>query len=130
MATQYLPGLNLAEAVASAASWSAPGCGGWSGTWGRPCRRWPPPTSYTGISPSNVILSLQGAHVIDFGIAQAADSSAITSTGSRVGTPAFMSPEYLREGRCDTASDVFSLAGSLIYAATGHAPSGTERAST
>jgi hypothetical protein len=35
-----------------------------------------------------------------------------------------MAPEYLREGRCDTASDVFSLAGSLTYATTGNAPFG------
>nr|WP_318656263.1 peptidoglycan-binding protein [Streptomyces resistomycificus] len=71
-----------------------------------------------------MILSPQGAHVIDFGISQAVDSSSITITGNRVGTPAYMSPEYLREGRCDTASDVFSLACTIVYAATGRAPFG------
>jgi eukaryotic-like serine/threonine-protein kinase len=35
-----------------------------------------------------------------------------------------MAPEYLREGHCDAASDVFSLAGTLIHAATGRGPFG------
>ncbi|MET9831235.1 serine/threonine-protein kinase [Streptomyces sp. NPDC006385] len=125
MATQYVPGLNLADAVRD--------CGtlGPAGVWRLVADLGQALSAlaaagvvHRDLKPSNVILSLQGAHVIDFGIAQAADSSAITSTGNRVGTPAFMSPEYLREGRCDTASDVFSLAGSLSYAATGHAPFG------
>ncbi|MDT0568079.1 protein kinase [Streptomyces sp. DSM 3412] len=76
------------------------------------------------LKPSNVLLSARGAHVIDFGIAKAADASAITGTGNRVGTPAYMSPEYLRTGACDTASDVFSLACALVFAATGSAPFG------
>lgn len=76
------------------------------------------------LKPSNVLLSLRGAHVIDFGISKAADASAITGTGNRVGTPAYMSPEYLRTGHCDATSDVFSLAGTLIYAAVGRAPFG------
>lgn len=76
------------------------------------------------LKPSNVLLSVQGAHVIDFGLSKAADASAITGTGNRVGTPAYMSPEHLRTGLCDTASDVFSLAGTLVYAATGRGPFG------
>ncbi|QOV36135.1 protein kinase [Streptomyces ferrugineus] len=125
MATQYLPGLDLAEAVRE--------CGvlGPAGVWrlvadlGQALSAMAAAgVVHRDLKPSNVILSLQGAHVIDFGISQAADSSAITTTGSRVGTPAYMSPEYLREGRCDTASDVFSLACSLVYASTGNAPFG------
>ncbi|MGW6736238.1 protein kinase domain-containing protein [Streptomyces sp. NPDC055013] len=125
MATQYLPGLNLAEAVRECGKLERAGVWRLVGDMGQALSALAAAdVVHRDLKPSNVILSLQGAHVIDFGIAQAADSSAITSTGSRVGTPAFMSPEYLREGRCDTASDVFSLAGSLIYAATGHAPFG------
>ncbi|NUT24343.1 MAG: protein kinase [Streptomyces sp.] len=125
MATEYLPGLNLADAVRECGTLGAAGVWRLVAELGQALSA----LSAAGVvhrdlKPSNVILSLQGAHVIDFGIAQAADSSAITTTGARVGTPAFMSPEYLREGNCDTASDVFSLAGSLSYAATGHAPFG------
>ncbi|GAA4068151.1 protein kinase domain-containing protein [Streptomyces shaanxiensis] len=125
MATQYLPGLNLADAVRECGRLEAAGVWRLVAELGQALSALAAAdVVHRDLKPSNVILSLQGAHVIDFGIAQAADSSAITTTGNRVGTPAFMAPEYLREARCDTASDVFSLAGSLIYAATGHAPFG------
>ncbi|MBT2675154.1 serine/threonine protein kinase, partial [Streptomyces sp. ISL-14] len=125
MATQYVPGLNLADAVRDCGTLAPADVWRLVADLGQALSAMAAAdVVHRDLKPSNVILSPQGAHVIDFGIAQAADSSAITSTGSRVGTPAFMAPEYLREGRCDTASDVFSLAGSLIYAATGHAPFG------
>ena len=76
------------------------------------------------LKPSNVLLSVHGVHLIDFGISKALDASSITSTGARVGTPAYMSPEYLRTGECDAASDLFSLAGTLAYAVAGRAPFG------
>ncbi|WP_405587658.1 protein kinase domain-containing protein [Streptomyces sp. NBC_01092] len=125
MATQYLPGLNLAEAVRECGRLEPAGVWRLVAEMGQALSALAAAdVVHRDLKPSNVILSLQGVYVIDFGIAQAADGSAITSSGSRVGTPAFMAPEYLREGSCDTASDVFSLAGSLIYAATGHAPFG------
>ncbi|MFE7269078.1 protein kinase [Streptomyces sp. NPDC057623] len=125
MATQYVPGFNLADAVRDCGTLVPAGMWRLVADLGQALSAMAAAdVVHRDLKPSNVILSPQGAHVIDFGIAQAADSSAITSTGSRVGTPAFMAPEYLREGRCDTASDIFSLAGSLIYAATGHAPFG------
>lgn len=125
MATQYVPGLNLADAVRDCGTLAPAGMWRLVADLGQALSAMAAAdVVHRDLKPSNVILSPQGAHVIDFGIAQAADSSAITSTGSRVGTPAFMAPEYLREGRCDAVSDVFSLAGSLIYAATGHAPFG------
>ncbi|MCX4698452.1 serine/threonine-protein kinase [Streptomyces sp. NBC_01352] len=125
MATEYLPGLNLADAVRECGPLEPPGMWRLVAELGQALSALAAAgVVHRDLKPSNVILSSQGAQVIDFGISQAADSSAITTTGNRVGTPAFMSPEYLREGRCDTISDVFSLAGSLVYAATGHAPFG------
>jgi predicted Ser/Thr protein kinase len=125
LATQYVPGLNLADAVRDCGMLTRAGVWRLVADLGQALSALAVAgVVHRDLKPSNVILSQQGAHLIDFGIAQAADSSAITSTGNRVGTPAFMAPEYLREGRSDTASDVFSLAGSLIYAATGHAPFG------
>jgi predicted Ser/Thr protein kinase len=125
MATQYLPGLNLADAVRECGPLDVTGLWRLVGDLGQALAALAVAgVVHRDLKPSNVILSQQGAHIIDFGIARATDSSAITSTGNRVGTPAFMAPEYLREGHCDTASDVFSLAGSLIYAATGRAPFG------
>ncbi|WP_326584801.1 protein kinase [Streptomyces sp. NBC_00481] len=125
MATEYLPGLDLAAAVHEDGPLSAVAVRRLVAELGQALAD----LSAAGIvhrdlKPSNVLLSARGAHVIDFGIAKAADASAITGTGNRVGTPAYMSPEYLRTGTCDTASDVFSLACTLIFAATGSAPFG------
>ncbi|WP_030597598.1 serine/threonine-protein kinase [Streptomyces fulvoviolaceus] len=125
MATQYVPGLNLADAVRECGPLEPAGVWRLVADLGRALSALAAVgVVHRDLKPSNVILSTRRAHVIDFGISQAVDSSAITGTGSRVGTPAFMSPEYLREGRCDAASDVFSLACALTYAATGHAPFG------
>ncbi|UUU31396.1 serine/threonine-protein kinase [Streptomyces sp. CA-210063] len=125
MSTQYLPGLNLADAVRECGALEAAGAWRLVAELGHALSALATASVvHRDLKPSNVILTLQGAHVIDFGISRAVDSSAITVTGSRVGTPAFMSPEYLRDGRCDTTSDMFSLAGTIVYAATGHAPFG------
>ncbi|KUO16540.1 serine/threonine-protein kinase [Streptomyces dysideae] len=125
MATEYLPGLDLADAVredgalATAAVWRL------VAELGRALADFATAgIVHRDLKPSNVLLSVRGAHVIDFGLSKAVDASALTGTGNRVGTPAYMSPEHLRTGVCDTASDVFSLAGTLIYAATGRAPFG------
>lgn len=125
MATEYLPGLSLAEAVRECGL-PAP-----AGVWRLVAELGEALSAlaaagvvHRDLKPSNVILSPRGAHVIDFGISRAADSSAITMSGNRVGTAAYMAPEYLREGRCDAASDVFSLGCTIVYAATGHAPFG------
>lgn len=125
MATEYVPGLDLAAAVHEDGPLPAVAVRRLVAELGQALAD----LSAAGIvhrdlKPSNVLLSARGAHVIDFGIAKAADASAITGTGNRVGTPAYMSPEYLRTGECDTASDVFSLACALVFAATGSAPFG------
>ncbi|WP_329214503.1 serine/threonine-protein kinase [Streptomyces sp. NBC_01485] len=125
MATEYVPGLDLAEAVREGGA--LPSATVWYliAELGRALAALAAAdVVHRDLKPSNVLLSLQGAWVIDFGISKAADASAITSTGNRVGTPAYMSPEYLRTGQCDASSDVFSLAGTLLYAATGRAPFG------
>ncbi|MFD9394365.1 protein kinase [Streptomyces sp. NPDC060000] len=125
MATEYVPGLDLADVVRVDGALSAATVWRLVAELGRALTALAAAeVVHRDLKPSNVLLSLQGAHVIDFGISKAADASAITGTGNRVGTPAYMSPEYLRTGHCDAASDVFSLAGTLLYAATGRAPFG------
>ncbi|KUM88943.1 serine/threonine-protein kinase [Streptomyces pseudovenezuelae] len=125
MATEYLPGLSLAEAVRECGLLEPAGVWRLVAELGEALSALAAAgVVHRDLKPSNVILSPRGAHVIDFGISRAADSSAITTTGNRVGTAAYMAPEYLREGRCDAASDVFSLGCTIVYAATGHAPFG------
>ncbi|WP_326639849.1 serine/threonine-protein kinase [Nonomuraea fuscirosea] len=69
--------------------------------------------------PANVLMGPDGPIVIDFGIAKALDAT--TRTSGVLGTPAYMSPEQFRGERVGPASDLFSWAGSMVYAATGRA---------
>jgi WD40 repeat protein len=75
------------------------------------------------LKPANVILPADGPRIIDFGIARAVDATTgLTTTGSVVGTIAYMSPEQIRGEPADPASDVFSLGCVLAFAATGRPP--------
>lgn len=75
------------------------------------------------MKPSNVLVVEDGPRVIDFGIASGVSNTRLTMTNVAVGTPAYMSPEQARDSRRVTgASDVFSLASTLVFAATGHPP--------
>ncbi|MFI7400462.1 serine/threonine-protein kinase [Streptomyces sp. NPDC049541] len=76
------------------------------------------------IKPSNILLSPDGPRIIDFGIARDDGllESALTTPGSVLGSPAYMSPEQVRSMRVSGATDVFSLGGTLYFAATGRHP--------
>src|SRR5699024_4942712 len=73
------------------------------------------------LKPGNVLLGGDGARVIDFGITQNT-LGAGTLTNSPIGTPAFMAPEQIADGRATAASDVFSWGAVIAYAATGRSP--------
>jgi tRNA A-37 threonylcarbamoyl transferase component Bud32 len=82
------------------------------------------------LKPGNVMLAEDGPAVIDFGIAQAADATALTGTDVRVGTPAFMAPEQIEGSSPATqAVDVFALGLTAHFAATGAHPFGEGSAS-
>ncbi|MEW1862579.1 protein kinase [Streptomyces sp. NPDC088194] len=77
------------------------------------------------VKPSNVMLTLDGLALIDFGIARAADQSRLTKTGMVLGTPEYMAPEQAQAVRPLTAAaDVFALGSLLFFAATGASPFG------
>ncbi|MEU6349828.1 serine/threonine-protein kinase [Streptomyces sp. NPDC047072] len=75
------------------------------------------------VKPSNVLLTLDGPLLIDFGIARATDGTAsLTSTGVSIGSPGYMSPEQILGKGATGAADVFSLGAVLVFAATGQPP--------
>jgi serine/threonine protein kinase len=76
------------------------------------------------LKPSNVLLADDGPRVIDFGIARAAQAASITQTGLMVGSPAYMAPEYVAGQGSGPEGDVFALAGTVLFAATGRPPFG------
>jgi hypothetical protein len=76
------------------------------------------------LKPANVLLAADGPRVIDFGIAHAADATALTGTGAVLGTPAFMAPEQVAGRPVSPATDVFALGHLVAYAATGHSAFG------
>ncbi|MFD0346917.1 serine/threonine protein kinase [Kitasatospora aburaviensis] len=78
------------------------------------------------VKPSNVLLTLDGPRLIDFGITRALDATtALTQSGFVVGSPGFMSPEQADGRPAGPPSDVFSLGAVLAYAATGTMPFGS-----
>ncbi|WLW53006.1 serine/threonine-protein kinase [Streptomyces sp. YU58] len=75
------------------------------------------------VKPSNVLLTLDGPLLIDFGIARATDGTAsLTSTGVSIGSPGYMSPEQILGKGVTGTADVFSYGAVLAYAATGEPP--------
>ncbi|MQY11570.1 Serine/threonine-protein kinase PknD [Streptomyces sp. RB5] len=71
------------------------------------------------LKPSNVLLAADGPRVIDFGISLASGITADTATGTAVGTPAYMAPEQAEAGDVTAASDVFALGQTAAFAALG-----------
>ena len=77
------------------------------------------------LKPSNILLAQDGPRVIDFGIVRALEATALTRTGTVVGSVGYVSPEQIRNnGRVGPPSDVFALGAVLAYAAAGREPFG------
>jgi serine/threonine protein kinase len=78
------------------------------------------------LKPGNVMLSLSGPRVIDFGIARALDASTMhTATGMLIGSPGWMAPEQITNGPITTAVDIFAWGCLVGYAGSGRHPYGT-----
>ncbi|MEY9931138.1 serine/threonine protein kinase [Catenulispora sp. GP43] len=75
------------------------------------------------LKPGNIMMVRDGVKLIDFGIALAGDQSRLTRSGSSSGTRGFTAPEQ-ESGDRDVAApaDVYSLAATLVYAASVRLP--------
>lgn len=75
------------------------------------------------VKPANILLGPEGRIVLaDFGIAKAADSPALTSSGVLVGSPSYLAPERARGGIAGPAADLWALGASLFAAVEGRPP--------
>lgn len=78
------------------------------------------------ISPTNVVVAADGAHLIDFGIARFRVEGATRDT-TQLGTYGFASPEQYGFAQTDARSDIYSLGRLLGYVLTGVLPENAER---
>ncbi|MEU3748642.1 MULTISPECIES: protein kinase domain-containing protein [Streptomyces] len=124
LATEYVPGPSLAEAVVRSGALpvaAVRALGTALATALADVHRLK--VLHRDLKPANVLLGAAGPKLIDFGIAQAFEATALTSTGLVVGSPGFMSPEHLVGSRAVVpASDVFCLGAVLAFAASGQGP--------
>ncbi|WP_329344606.1 bifunctional serine/threonine-protein kinase/ABC transporter substrate-binding protein [Streptomyces sp. NBC_01352] len=126
LATAFVPGPSLAEAVATCGPLPSRGVR----VLGRMLARALTAVHDAGlvhrdVKPGNVLLAIDGPRLIDFGIARATEETALTTADMVVGTPGFLAPEQAQAQPASPAGDVFALGCLLAYAATGRPPFGT-----
>lgn len=75
------------------------------------------------IKPGNVLVTDAGEVILmDFGIAKAKDDTTLTTAGTLMGTPLYMSPEQLQAQEVDHRSDLYQLGIVMYKMATGKVP--------
>ena len=101
-----------------------------AGMWATIWNAWPASSSkhqsrtcggivHRDIKPTNVMVSAAGPVLVDFGIAMGEGESHVTRTGLVMGTPGFIAPEIIDGAESDDATDWWSVASVLAFAATG-----------
>ena len=76
------------------------------------------------LKPSNVILTEQGARLVDFGLARLDDASGLTGEGLAPGSLSYLAPEQVRGKRVDHRADLWAFGVLIHEMVTGHRPFG------
>jgi hypothetical protein len=79
------------------------------------------------LKPANILITAQGAKVVDFGIGRSAFERAVEA-GALNGTLPYMAPEQLTERQSSRSSDVYSLGVTLFELLAGQLPFSGNRA--
>lgn len=75
------------------------------------------------LKPENVLVAPGGVlKLTDFGIARMLDNQTLTVTGTLLGSPAYMAPEYIEGEPTDARADIFSFGAMLYQVITGTLP--------
>lgn len=75
------------------------------------------------IKPGNILLSEDGTpRLTDFGLARLSNSPSITTTGSMIGTPYYLSPEACYQQDVDERTDIWSFGVVIFEMITGRRP--------
>src|SRR5438552_2817734 len=74
------------------------------------------------IKPGNILFNAEGEpKLVDFGLARSTEADTDYEATVR-GQPCYIAPEKVKREREDFLSDMYSLAGTLYHALTGHVP--------
>lgn len=75
------------------------------------------------VKPENILVTSEGEiKVADFGLARAVSEATVATTGSLLGTVAYLSPEIVTDGEADARADVYAVGAMLYELLTGHQP--------
>ncbi|MGX7828118.1 serine/threonine-protein kinase [Actinokineospora sp. 24-640] len=125
LATEYVPGPDLHEAVRSTGALPQDAVRGLAAGLAEALAAiHAAGLVHRDLKPSNVLLAADGPRVIDFGISKALEGDGLTATGMVVGTPGYLSPEQIEGREVGPASDVFAFGAVVVFAASGRNPFG------
>lgn len=75
------------------------------------------------LKPENILIAEDGTlKIVDFGLARAASEVSVSTTGSIMGTVAYLAPEVAVNGTSDARTDLFALGVMLYEMLTGVLP--------
>jgi CheY-like chemotaxis protein/predicted Ser/Thr protein kinase len=86
-------------------------------------RVWQEKIIHRDIKPANMMISEHEAvKLLDFGVAQQQKKGTVSAKENIVGSPAYLSPETIREEPVDFRSDIYSLGATFYHAMCGTPP--------